>query len=391
MKITMISNYINHHQIPFSNVLFDKLGMDYNFIQTEPMEEERLQMGWGVDVNKLIYVRLLYQEKEEVIRSLINDCDILLVGWMEREDLIEERLGSDKLTIRISERLYREGQYKAISPRGLIRKYREHTKYRKKNVFLLCAGAYVPSDFHIVRAYPGKMFRFGYFPRKRVYEGNELFLKKPSYETIHLVWAGRLIPLKHPEFVTRLAKKLQEENRNFHIHLIGDGEMKSQLKEEIEENHLNGKITMYGFLEPEKVRDIMEKCHIHLFTSNYLEGWGAVVNEGMNSGLAEVVNSEVGCAAYLINNKENGLIYKEGSFEDFTACVSFLFENNERIEEYGKKAYETITEQWNAENAACQLLRFYDNFKKGVINPPPTGPFSIAPVISPRKMYKSMI
>ena len=139
MKITMISNYINHHQIPFSNALYEKIGDDYHFIQTEPMEEERIQMGWGVEAEKIPYV--LFLEKQlELCKQLIEESDILLVGWMEREDLIVSRLSSDKLTIRISERLYREGQWKAISPKGLIRKYKEHTSHRKHPVYLLCAG-----------------------------------------------------------------------------------------------------------------------------------------------------------------------------------------------------------------------------------------------------------
>ena len=69
--------------------------------------------------------------------------------------------------------------------------------------------------------------------------------------------------------------------------------------------------------------------HIHLFTSNHLEGWGAVVNEAMNSGCAEVGNSQVGAIPYLIKHKQNGLIYKEGSYEDFLACVLSLFEEKE--------------------------------------------------------------
>ena len=141
MNIVMISNYINHHQIPFSNALYEREDVTYTFIQTEPMEEERVKMGWGLDPKSLPYVKLLYEE-EQTCKVLIDTCDMLLVGWMEREDLIKDRLEADKLTIRMSERLYREGQYKAISPRGLIRKYKEHTKYRKGNVYLLCFGAY---------------------------------------------------------------------------------------------------------------------------------------------------------------------------------------------------------------------------------------------------------
>ena len=387
MNIVMISNYINHHQIPFSNALYERENVTYTFIQTEPMEEERVKMGWGLDPKSLPYVKLLYEE-EQTCKALIDTCDMLLVGWMEREDLIKDRLEADKLTIRMSERLYREGQYKAISPRGLIRKYKEHTKYRKGNVYLLCFGAYVASDFHIVRAYPNKMYRFGYFPETKHYEGNSLFMGKPSLDTVHLVWAGRFIPLKHPEFVTRLAKDLKEKNLAFHIHFVGGGEMEEELTKQREEWDLVNEITMYGFQAPAKVREIMEKSHVHLFTSNHLEGWGAVVNEAMNSGCAEVANSQVGAVPFLIKHKQNGLIYKEGSYGDFLQCVLSLFEEKERIAEYGKAAYETISTEWNAEHAASELLRFYDNWKQGVVEPPVSGPCSVAPVIAPRKMYE---
>lgn len=85
MKLTFISNYINHHQIPFCNCLYQELGEDFFFIQTEPMEEERVRMGWAVDAHAIPYVHLLYEE-EEICRRLIDDCDLLLAGWMEKRN-----------------------------------------------------------------------------------------------------------------------------------------------------------------------------------------------------------------------------------------------------------------------------------------------------------------
>ena len=389
MKITMISNYINHHQIPFSKALCNMPGVEYCFIQTEPMEEERVKMGWGLDAKTLPFVKLLY-ECEEECRQLIDESDILLIGWMEREDLVKGRLESGKFTIRMSERLYREGQYKFISPRGLIRKYKEHTRFRNSNVYLLCCGGYVASDFSLVKAYPNKMFRFGYFPETKIFEGTSLWNGKPSLDTVHIVWAGRFMPLKHPEFVVKLASDLRSAGHAFHVHFVGGGEMEEELRSEVKEKGLDDVITMYGFLAPAKVREVMEKSHIHLFTSNHLEGWGAVVNEGMNSGCAEVVNSQVGAAPFLIRHKQNGLVYKEGSYEDFRDCVMQLMENKELIIEYGKAAYETIVSEWNAENAASQVVRFYENWKQGIVEPPKSGPLSVAPVISPKKMYGYM-
>ena len=395
MKITMISNYINHHQIPFSNALHEMIGEDYHFIQTEPMEEERIQMGWGVEAERIPYV-LFLDKQLELCKRLIDESDILLVGWMEREDLIAKRLSSNKLTIRISERLYREGQWKAISPKGLLRKYKEHTSHRNHPVYLLCAGAYVASDFSIVKAYPKKMYRFGYFPEfkqftKEALKQMHVWGEKKNQEEIQIVWAGRFIPLKHPEFAVKLVESLKKQGYRIHLHMVGGGELEGELKQSVKRKNLQQEITFYGFLKPEQVRGIMEKCHIHLFTSNFLEGWGAVVNEGMNSGCAEVVNVEVGAAPFLIQHGVNGLVYKDGSYEDMEKQVKFLLDNPKKAEEIGLAAYETIANEWNAEEAAKRLLTFYEEWKQGEIHLPKSGPFSGAPVIAPKKMYQYML
>lgn len=400
MTITFISNYINHHQIPFSNACYEKLGEDFRFIQTEAMEQERIDMGWHTDGTSLPYVICLYEE-EEKCRQLIAQSDILIAGWTSREDLVGARLKEGKPVIRISERLYREGQWKAVSPRGLIHKYKDHTKYRKGKAYLLCAGAYVPSDFHIIRAYPGKMFQWGYFPETIHYTKEQWENLKPSGDTLHIVWAARFIPLKHPEFMVRLASLLKQRTdlwtgekggfRNFCIHMAGSGKMEEEIKDRAREAGVEEQMRFYGYLSPEEVRRVMEGCHIHVFTSNYLEGWGAVVNEAMNSGCAEVANVEAGAVPYLIHHGKNGLIYPKGDFDKMAEAVIYLASHHEEREHMGREAYETITRLWNGEHAACELIRFAEEILKGEPVPAKEGPLSIAPVISPGKMYQTMM
>ena len=43
-----------------------------------------------------------------------------------------------------------------------------------------------------------------------------------------------------------------------------------------------------GALKPADVRKEMERADIFLFTSDYKEGWGAVLNEAMNARCAIV-------------------------------------------------------------------------------------------------------
>ncbi|MDE6942970.1 MAG: glycosyltransferase family 4 protein, partial [Lachnospiraceae bacterium] len=347
MTFTFVSNYINHHQIPLCEALWHKLGDAFTFIQTMPMEEERVAMGWGVDVRTLPYVRCLYEAEYEC-RKKIAESDVVLFGWSEREDIAAERLASRKVTMRVSERLYREGQWKAVSPRGLLAKYQEHIKYRTQNVCMLCAGAYAASDFRLIGAYPGKLFRWGYFTKLRIYSEEQFASMKAQDGRLHIVWAGRFIPLKHPEYVVRLAGTLHKKGYPFYVHMLGDGELDAQIRQDVEAAGLAECFRFYGYMEPERVRDVMERCHIHLFTSNHLEGWGAVVNEGMNSGCVEVVNEQVGAAPYLIRHGENGLVYPKDKYEGMEALVLDLFENWETRKGMGRAAYETIRDVWNA-------------------------------------------
>ena len=74
MTITFLSNYINHHQIPFCRALIKLLAEDFCFVQAMPMEQERIDMGWQVGKQDSSYVHLLYEEEEKCLNSILYVC-----------------------------------------------------------------------------------------------------------------------------------------------------------------------------------------------------------------------------------------------------------------------------------------------------------------------------
>ena len=56
MRVVFVSNYFNHHQRPLCEAFSGADGVDFCFYQTEPMEEERVRMGWGIDITDYPYV-----------------------------------------------------------------------------------------------------------------------------------------------------------------------------------------------------------------------------------------------------------------------------------------------------------------------------------------------
>lgn len=361
MKIAFVSNYINHHQIPFCNAMHKLLEGEFTFVQTEPMEEERVQMGWHHG-ERPSYVHCYYEE-EEYCRKLILDCDVVLFGGTDEESYIVDRLKAGSLTIRISERLYKTGQWRAVSPRGLRKKYRDHTRYRKAPVYLLCAGGYVPSDFHIVRAYPGKMYCWGYFPETKKYDIEEL-LERKGYGREgaggkgipYFLWAARMIDWKHPELAVETARHLKEKGISFHMDLIGDGQMRAEMEALADRYGLGEQVAFLGYQPPEQVRQYMERADVFLFTSDRKEGWGAVANEAMNSGCAVIADHMIGAVPFLLKSGENGLIYEDKKAEQLFTLAEQLARDGDFCRKLGRNAYRTIIEVWNAENAAGRLM-----------------------------------
>ena len=377
MQVVFVSNYFNHHQLSFCDALYEFLEGSFCFLQTQPMEEERVRMGWQAE--ERLYVRYVQPDgtttggpeafmgrnpDEETAgnewRHLLLTADVVIFGGCDDESYIRERLAAGKPIFRYNERLYKEGQWKAISPRGLLQKYKDHTRYRKAPVYFLCAGAYVPCDLGIIHAYPEKMLRFGYFPETREYAPGEPFFRKKKGS---ILWAARMIDWKHPELVVKTAAYLKEHLKDhqeeipFHITMIGGGELEEEVRSLAEELGVTDKITFAGFRGPEEVRAAMEESEIYLVTSDRKEGWGAVVNEAMNSGCAVVADHMIGAAPWMIRQRKNGILYRDGCEQQLQEYVAELLQDPAECRRLGEAAQQTVRTEWNARTAAERLVR----------------------------------
>lgn len=367
MQLVFVSNYFNHHQQPVSDRFYERCRQSngsYTFIQTEKMEEERVSMGWGDALEHKPYVKNYWQEPQ-ACQKLIDEADAVIFGGTDEECYIQNRLKSGKLIIRYSERLYKTGRYKFISPRGLRKKFLDHTRYMFGNVYLLCSGAYVAGDFRLVLAYPFKKLKYGYFPAFQKQDIDALMAAKARNQKkpTELMWAARMIDWKHPEVVVEIAEALKQKGYSFHITMVGDGYMYEEVKTLAQKKQVMDVLSFLGSQNPKQVRTWMEGTDIYLATSDRQEGWGAVINEAMNSGCAVVANKAMGAAPYLIKHGKNGYLYS-----DSKAAISYieaLLDDAAQCERVGRAAYDTIQTEWNAEVAADRTYQLIEELLAG--------------------------
>lgn len=352
MRVLFISNFFNHHQKPFSDAMFANLGDGYKFIETSTISEGRKALGWGMESYPPYVVT-----REQLVREMdhyqkfIDEADVVIIGSAPY-DLIKNRLKAKKLTFCYSERLYKDGfQYYKI-PVRIVRHYLKYTRH--KNVYMLCASAYTASDFAKSLTFINKAFKWGYFPETRRYNDVDSLIE--SKKPCSLLWVARFLALKHPEAPVEIARRLKNDGYSFTLDLIGSGVFEDKIQQMIVDYDLSDCVHMLGSMKPNEVRDHMEKSEIFLFTSDRHEGWGAVLNESMNSGCAVVASHAIGSVPFLVKDKENGFIYKDGNIDDLYEKVKYLLDNPTARREMSKKAYLTIADEWNAENAANRLI-----------------------------------
>ena len=184
-----------------------------------------------------------------------------------------------------------------------------------------------------------------------------------------MLWAGRFIDWKHPEYVIEVARRLKADGYDFNIRMLGNGVLWDDIRQQVQELGLEDCVQLIGSVPAEQVRSYMEDASVYLFTSDRNEGWGAVLNESMNSGCAVVACSAIGSVPFLLRDGINGFTYESGNVDQLYEKVKFLLDNPEKGEEMGREAYETMAGMWNAEVAAERLLRLSEALLHGEINP----------------------
>ena len=345
MNLIFVTNILNHHQYALCEA-FKKHFEDFKLITTEKTQ------GIGYQTAEDADFALHYEngDNKESIEKLICDADAVIFGACPNS-LIEMRMRENKISFLYSERFFKKGTWRRFIPS--TRKVLEDriAKYRNKNMYVLCASAYLPYDLNLLGFPVEKCFKWGYFPDTKEYDIEALLNQKNS-TTHKILWVGRMLGWKHPDDAVGLAERLKKAGIDFELNLVGDGILRKKLEDTVSDKGLSNCVHILGSKTPEEVRQYMEQASIFLFTSDRNEGWGAVLNEAMNSGCAVVTSHAIGSVPFLINDGENGLIYQSGDINDLCAKVIYLIDNAEKRAELGNKAYSTIADSWNAETAA---------------------------------------
>jgi L-malate glycosyltransferase len=172
---------------------------------------------------------------------------------------------------------------------------------------------------------------------------------------------GRFHPVKGHTVFLDACKRVLEKFQNVIFILVGDGELKPELKKYAEDLGIGNKVYFAGFKKPD------EYIFISDFTvvASYTESFPLVILE---SAFYEktVVSTEVGGINKLIHNGENGYLVKPGDSEVLAEKMLTLLKDDNLSYEFGKRLYENARSNFSIENMVNNYIRIYKDIDGGI-------------------------
>lgn len=165
---------------------------------------------------------------------------------------------------------------------------------------------------------------------------------------------SNLVPLKKTDAIIETAILLQNEFKNFELHIGGDGDVE-RLNQIIESNHAKDFIKTFGELSYSEVAEKMKKSNCFILFSEY-ENLPCVLLESISSGV-QVIATRVGGIPEIV--KDNyGIIINKSKEELYKAMRNML--DGSYKSDSPKELHEYIVENFSMLKIAQKFSEVYE-------------------------------
>jgi glycosyltransferase involved in cell wall biosynthesis len=267
--------------------------------------------------------------KETMKRRLMKLCAAGLVGGRPHADYLEQ-LGIERTKIFFGydavDNDYFEEKAEMLKTETL--KVESRNKYGLPEKYFLASARFVEKK-NLPRLLQA-------FARYRALAGKSEIGDRRS-ETANQKGAGEMAsPISQADFpISAFKNDLRTPNPElWHLVLLGDGPLKSDLSHLISDLRLDACVHLPGFKQYDELPIYygLASAFVHASTT---EQWGLVVNEAMASGLPVLVSNRCGCAQDLVKEGKNGFTFDPDNVEQLAQLMLKLSTLNSQLSTMG--------------------------------------------------------
>lgn len=163
--------------------------------------------------------------------------------------------------------------------------------------------------------------------------------KKERYDARQLIYVGSLIQRKGLDL---LLPALAETSEDIRLIIVGEGQEKQALKEQIAKLGLSDRVEFKGYVEGEALRRLYMESDAFIIPTRE-DCFGLVILEAMCASLPVISSKYADGARDLVEEGKNGYIIDPEDTEGFAACITGLFEQD-NLAAMGTYSYEKAHE-----------------------------------------------
>ena len=339
MRIVFWQNCISPHQLPYIvHLLEDSRVDEVVVVASETVSDTRKKMGWDIlALEGLNKCKLYIRPHDIIIESLFkirpNETYHLYSGIRADAFVFKCLCMSMKYNLHRGMITERPNTYNFRwnitngKPYWMhrLRFFIQDRKYAKRMEYVFAIGKGADKYYNSL-GLGWKVYPFCYCTQL-VSETLSVKHISPQY-----IFVGSLTHRKNPISIVKSYLQLKSGKVKF----LGDGELKYKLFKEIERYQLQNYIEIIGTIPQYEIPSYLYDSDVLILPSLH-DGWGAVVNEALQTGCFVICSDACGACVLLENNKNLGLVFRAGNDKSLTNCMKYV--NTHLVEIRSSRAY----------------------------------------------------
>lgn len=175
----------------------------------------------------------------------------------------------------------------------------------------------------------------------------------------HLLFVGRLAPIKGVLLLLDAFSQLLETHPDTTLTLVGDGPSRGDLEGKTISLGLENKVTFTGYKSQGEIANLLATTDIFVLPS-FAEGVPVVLMEAMASSVP-VIAPHVAGVPELVEDGQSGFLVSPGNTKMLVARLCELLDNPALCAKMGKKGRKKVEAEFDASKEAAWLLTLLNN------------------------------
>ena len=184
-------------------------------------------------------------------------------------------------------------------------------------------------------------------------------------DIIKILYVGRFEERRNIRFIIDIFHKVQENNDNVKLYLIGTGDKEyvQNCFSHINELRLEDKVVWQEKMEQKFLSRIYQMADFFLLPTEY-EIFGMVLLEAMYYKNI-VLTTNNGGSSTLIENEVNGFVLENKDVDSWAKCIKDVYSNKRKLQEIQENAFLSVANKFTWDALAEKFIEQYKNKLKG--------------------------